>query len=338
VKEFHPFDYDYAFGGSAGAVIDGEAVFVLVASYVNRGAAQLEDGIAIIASRDGKNWSIVHDVPDDDYPKGDIEFRYPLYKTRNFIGVVYDAPEPRPGVPASRGTFYAVALTILQYWPGQHGTSPEDTQIGNTLYTSSDGFSWSEVGEELFPSATPAEAPPLNTPSMIEPHCNKPNNDGHIPDGLQGYSYGIDTFIKPDGLTDFNLYGTKFDPGPPSRVEIKAGVQGGIAGGVAPGPENEKVSMPCYAVALAGSAFMAVGGTVGPGPGHEENTAVIDVAMAPANPAGPDGTWKWKTVYKKTGKGPIATVVGLPRSAVKVKIKSDVSGGQGGTPPSTQVP
>lgn len=335
VKDFHPFDYDYVFSAGAGAIIDGEAVFVLVASYGNRGAEFLEDGIAIMASHDGKNWSIVHDVSDD-VPNNPNEPGLLQYKIRDFIGVVYDAAADKPGGGPSKGMFYAVAWTLEQYH-GHMPPSPSDTMIGNTLYVSSDGFSWSEAGEELSPSANPGDPPPAGYPSLIEPYCNKPNNEGNIPDGLQGYSYGIDTFVKPEGLTDFDYQGPAYEPNndtPPSRVEIKVGVQGGIAAGMAPGPANGEVSMPCYAVALAGSAFMAVGGAYS-GSGQQDNTAVIDVALAPADPAGPDGTWKWKNVYNQTGKGPIVTAVGLPRSAIKVKIKSDVSGGQGAAPPST---
>jgi hypothetical protein len=197
----------------------------------------------IMASKNGRTWQVAYrdfNINRSDYNNQEILF-----------GAAYDERVRK---------FYAASWyveTVID--PGTFATSVTE---GERLYTSSDGATWSKVDEQMRTGAN-AGLWPVDAPSLLVPHCAKPQNEGadktkKIPDGLQGYAKGGDTFVKPFDLNYYSIYGVfySYSPEPPAKaVKVTRPMHGEH-----PLEQKRNVGMPCTCVASNGSIWAAGGG------------------------------------------------------------------------------
>jgi len=183
----------------------------------------------ILASSNGTGWQVVFKTPN---VVNDGDYRSPSDVKPS--GIVWDDQTE---------TFYAAFIEMT--------TSIADFErtdvIGEVIYSSNDGRSWSQVINDV------SHDPELwgDGPSLMKSHFVKPENDGKFPDGLRGYDKGSDRLIYPTGLISYTEGGPRYnDANPISSVTIKS----------ADGTKTSPVSMPCYAVAFRGGIWIAAGG------------------------------------------------------------------------------
>jgi hypothetical protein len=185
--------------GMSVGIVSGKAVVVAIGNLGGDFKGP-KSGCQIVASSDGKNWSIVFldaNVPVPDKPIS-FHFTFP-------IGIVWD------GTTFHASSRYRENVFVGQAPSGDNIYRLEDE--GEQMYSSADGLSWAK---EVKHGGWQNIADIAEIASALNAYCVKPQNSNNIPDGLQGYNEGSGTMAKPTSLAKFMAAnGAVYEPYPP---------------------------------------------------------------------------------------------------------------------------
>lgn len=280
-----PFEiFGGAFGnsGSSSFLFTSGPVFVVSALHQNE---ESDEGSALLASRDGTTWKMVW----SEYTVSSGEYRSPWILQPT--GIVWDRVER-----AFFASFYQVDWDAREVDSTGTIFGPD----GELIMRSSDGFNWTEYYRQ-----TSLDGLDDDSPSQLDSHCNKPENEGGIPDGLQAWEESTQTFMKPQSLTSFSpvngaIYGVGVGDLVTNRVTIR---HKGVT-------TTRSVSAPCYAVAQYNGIWSAVGGETGTNTSEGLIGAYLSIDISS------DGGNEWQQVYKEDFKQNESQNSGRPAGTV----------------------
>src|SRR5262245_382804 len=256
---------------------EAKSVFLLIGHYNNTGPDVADTVISILMSPDGYNWK--DNLTEKDVLRTD-QFHPPPEVIERWPGAsVWDDNDK---------AFYATAIEDKSL------TGLGQVLRGERMYRSTDGLSWSLVGETYIPDSTQAEFwMRYPEPSMIKAHCVKEENQGGIPDGFHGYSKATKIIMAPKTPHEFRVLGIDFEGTPASEVKITRPPPAATGTGT--------VSMPCVCVAHGEGVWVAGGGSEGTFP-FLDRTRVLDASF--------DDGESWQNTLNDTAARPINTVIG----------------------------
>lgn len=218
-------------------------VFVIVGGTGNT----TSPGI-IMASRDGKSWSRVFTF----YNQTDTS------RSTNIWTVVWDK---------EAGSFYAGGHTADQF--SDSATSYAWMSETDLLFSSRDGFSWSEVGrhEVRIESVNSEPFPPwpADAAGLLDPHCSKmvlDINGYGVPDGNYGYDKTL--LIQPNKKMSLNYIfgGVGYSEG--TGIDVTFSGEGDP-----PTIPSDPGLATITSVATAGGKWIVAGGTWDPSGGRQ---------------------------------------------------------------------